>query len=186
MLTSKNVYKTPYQLLIDSNISALPVRVSEICKQHGWTLTSYDGGKNVISSLGLSHLTSETDGFCLRNRGKYYILYDRRLSIQRQRFIVAHEIGHIALGHVDRTQCTTANFPPAWDCEPDELAANLYAARLVAPAPVLHAIHAATPEQIAAACGLTSTAAAFCAEYSASDNALLGAFDSYIRRILWQ
>lgn len=186
MLTSKNVYKTPYQLLIDSNISALPVRVSEICKQHGWTLTSYDGGKNVISSLGLSHLTSETDGFCLRNRGKYYILYDRRLSIQRQRFIVAHEIGHIALGHVDGSTYTRFNRPPAMPDSAHELAANLYAARLVAPAPVLHAIHATSVDEIAAVCGLTHTAAAFCAEYSASDNAILGAFDSYIRRILWQ
>lgn len=160
--------------------------VSKICAAQDWTLAGYDAAQGIITELGLSNLAANTDGFCLKNRDKYYILYNRYLSAERQRFVIAHEIGHIVLEHVDRTQCTTANFPPAWDCEPDELAANLYAARLVAPAPVLHAIHAVTPEQIADACGLTSTAAAFCAEYSASDNSLLDSFSSYVRRVFRQ
>ena len=179
------VYKTPYQLLIEAGITELPVQVSKICSQFGWVLASYDSAQDIISALDLSRLAADTDGFCLKNKN-YYILYNRKLSAQRQRFVIAHEIGHIMLGHVERMQCTTANFPPVWDCAPDELAANLYAARLVAPAPVLHALHATTPERIANVCGLTETAAAFCANYSASDNALLSSFESYIRRIFRQ
>jgi len=186
MITSKAVYKTPHRVLIDSGITSLPVSVSQICSWNGWVLASYDSAKDMIAALGLSDLTHDTDGFCLKNKDRYYIFYNRHLPSERQRFVIAHEIGHIILGHVDRMKCTLHNQPPSESDNPDELAANLYAARLVAPAPVLHALHATTPEQIADTCGLTSAAAAFCADYSASDNALLDSFESYIRWVFRQ
>lgn len=186
MITSKTVYKTPHRVLIDSGVTSLPVSVGQICSRNGWMLASYDSAKDMIAALGLSDLTHDTDGFCLKNKGRYYIFYNRHLPTERQRFVIAHEIGHITLGHVDRMKCTLHNQPPSESDNPDELAANLYAARLVAPAPVLHAIHATTPEQIADACSITITAAKFCAKYITPENELIDTFSSYIRRIFWQ
>lgn len=155
---------TAWQMLIDCQITELPVNVGQICQHYGWRLTSYQAGHKAIAALGLSDLTKQTDGFCLYSGGRYYIFYDDTMPHTRQRFTVAHEIGHIMLGHIGDGQCTRINREPAADDAPEETQANQFAARILAPAWVLHSIHALTPAEIADACEISITAASFRAQ----------------------
>lgn len=90
------------------------------------------------------------------------LLYDDTTTDGRARFTVAHEIGHLVLGHVEiglplhRTNLGSV--------DPRERAANQFATRLLAPACVLWGLDLHTPEDIAVACNISITAAAFRAE----------------------
>lgn len=153
-----------WKMLVDCQITDLPVNVSQICQHYGWRLTDYRAGREAITALGLSDLTKQTDGFCVYTNGRYYIFYDASRPRPRQRFTVAHEIGHIMLGHIGDGQCTCKNRDPSADDAPEETQANQFAARILAPAWVLHSIRALTASEIADVCEISMAAASFRAQ----------------------
>lgn len=157
----KNARDAAWEILIDCGVSELPVSMSQICEHYGWILRSYQGGLRSIELLGLTGLMEKTDGFCAVTKNHVYIFYDRTMPVGRQRFTVAHEIGHLMLGHVGPGMATTQNREPTGTEKPEEQQANQFAARLLAPACVLHEIGAATPEDIARCCGISKKAAEF-------------------------
>ena len=160
----KQARDAAWKMLIDCEITELPVSVSQICKHYGWRLASYRDGHKLIAAFGLSELMKETDGFCVYSGGRYYIFCDTDMPRARQRFTIAHEIGHIMLGHIGEGQCTRINREPAATDAPEETQANQFAARILAPAWVLHSIHALTPDRIADVCEISMAAATFRAE----------------------
>lgn len=93
-----------------------------------------------------------TDGVLLLYRGDPLILYDSELTPGRVRFTVAHEIGHLVLGHVAPGQRTMVNREPSPGDNPMETSANQFTARLLAPACVLWGLDIHTPEEIAELC----------------------------------
>lgn len=142
----QNARDAAWRLLIDLNIHTLPVQTTVVCKRLGIAVKLY----------------KPTDG----NDGQSFILDDRPVILvsatalpARQRFTVAHELGHILLGHVGRYQL--ANREPDPGDNPIEQAANVFASRLLAPACVLWGCGARTPEQIVALCGISHQAAEF-------------------------
>lgn len=158
-------YKTArdkaWKILIDCEVDKLPVSTAALCEHYGWVLADYQEGKAAIDLLGLSSLTERTDGFCTVTDHFTYIFYNSSLPVGRQRFTVAHEIGHLALGHVGQGRVTTINREPNSKDSQEETQANQFAARLLAPACVLHELGATTPEVIQQVCGLSRQAAEF-------------------------
>ena len=158
-------YKTArdkaWQILIDCKVDKLPVSTAALCEHYGWVLADYQEGKTATDLLGLSSLTERTDGFCTMTDHFTYIFYNSVLPVGRQRFTVAHEIGHLVLGHVGRGRVTTINREPSPQDSQEETQANQFAARLLAPACVLHELGATTPEAIQQVCGLSLQAAEF-------------------------
>lgn len=55
----------------------------------------------------------------------YVIIYEDRVSLQRQRFSIMHEIGHILLGHKQESDLA-------------RIQANYFAAYALAPSPLIH------------------------------------------------
>lgn len=160
----KNARDAAWKTLIECGISSLPVRPSEICRHYNWVLADYIDGKRSIELLGLSELREKTDGFCAVTENHVYIFYDSSLTVGRQRFTVAHEIGHLILGHVGPGTATVENREPTGAEREEELQANQFAARLLAPACVLHEIGATEPEEIQKMCGISKQAAKIRAE----------------------
>ena len=157
----QNARDAAWKVLIECGISSLPVRPSEICRHYGWKLADYQTGAASIELLGLSELSRKTDGFCTITENHTYIFFDGTLPTGRQRFTVAHEIGHLILGHVGPGIATTENREPTGSERAEERQANQFAARLLAPACVLHELGATTPERIRELCGLSRQAAQF-------------------------
>ena len=145
----KNSRDLAWRVLINENIRELPVMVGRLCKQMG---------------VRVVYFTPETDsdGFSTIVDGQATIFVSDRCNRERQRFTVAHELGHILLGHVGEYELV--NREPSRGDNPIEQAANVFASRLLAPACVLWALDARTPEQIAGLCQISRQSAAFRAE----------------------
>lgn len=150
-----------WQILIDCHVSALPVNVGQICKQLGIPAYTYRVAAKVIADAGLSAQQAATDGFTLFLGGKAYIFYDDTRPAGRQRFTIAHELGHIILGHVGDGQYTLVNREPDPKDDPHETQANQFAARILAPACVIHAMGVTRAEDISRICNISLPAAQF-------------------------
>lgn len=59
-------------------------------------------------------------------------------AVVRQRFTIAHELGHHCLGHGERPRDTSKQFTMSSD--PAEVVANKFAANLLMPADAVHAL----------------------------------------------
>jgi Zn-dependent peptidase ImmA (M78 family) len=138
-----------WSILLTEGVKALPVSVTALCRQMGIEVYLYTP-------------TDENDGYSTIVEGTPHIFISKRSGRQRQRFTAAHELGHILLGHVG--QYELVNREPSRGDNPIEQAANVFAARLLAPACVLWALNARTPEQIARLCDISLQAATFRAE----------------------
>lgn len=77
----------------------------------------------------------------------------------RSRFTIAHELGHILLGHVGKYELVKRE--PAPSDNPMEQEANVFASRLLAPACVLWGCKVQSAEDIARLCDISLTAAEY-------------------------
>ena len=139
-----------WDILLQEQVAELPVRVTGLCRQMG-------------IDVYLFTPTGKDDGHSALINGIPRILVSSQCSRQRQRFTCAHELGHILLGHVHEERILVNREPSSKD-NPIEQAANVFAARLLAPACVLWALNARTPDEIAALCDISYQAASFRAE----------------------
>lgn len=138
-----------WRVLINEGVTELPVKVGAICRQMGVQVRYYTP-------------QDDNDGISTVIDGQPVILISKNCSIKRQRFTCAHELGHILLGHVGKYQLV--NREPSRGDNPIEQAANVFASRILAPACVLWALNARTPEQIENLCQISYQAASFRAE----------------------
>lgn len=138
-----------WQVLLNEGVTELPVKIGPLCRQMEIQLRAYSS-------------TDGNDGKSTIIDGEAVIFVSNNCTHARQRFTAAHELGHILLGHVGEYQLV--NREPSSKDNPIEQAANVFASRLLAPACVLWALDARSPEQIAELCQISYTAACFRAE----------------------
>lgn len=134
-----------WQTLIKNNISVLPVKVKKICKGERISLWSYRKGAKLIRRLGLENNIIGNDAFSFER----FIFYDDTKPPSRQRFSIAHEIGHILMHDSDGSANTEAN----------EREADIFASRLLAPLCVLHFLGVGSSEEISELCQISMIAA---------------------------
>lgn len=149
----KNIRDASWQALLDFGCDRLPIDLSDICGQLGVVL---------LDNTTAQELRPTESGVAVRQDGVWYIIFDDTDTRGKQRFTVAHELGHILLGHALKNGYYTRRsniVKPE-----DERAADMFAARLLAPACVLWGIDATTAEQIAAVCDISIAAARIRAE----------------------
>ena len=148
----KNSRNLAWQILIANNICGLPVKVSSICKSMNIPLISYKNGSEIIKKYNLER-NCDDDGFTFANA----IFYNDECYANRQRFTVAHELGHILLhsGH------GLYNREPSANDNPEEHEANIFASRLLAPACVLWALNIHSADEISKICNISLMSAQF-------------------------
>lgn len=135
-----------WKILLDCRVTSLPVRVSAVCRQlgiHIRVLATDDPRDGVSTIIG----------------DVPYIGINRTRTPERLRFTVAHEVGHIILGHVGRYDLV--NREPSPTDSPVEQAANVFASRLLAPACVLWGCRVRCAEDIRQLCGISRAAAEY-------------------------
>lgn len=160
----QNAGDAAWRILLDCKVNRLPVDLNVICKSLGVRTVSYRAADTMISERGLSEIIAKSDGLTFYAGDTPIVLYNEFCSAGRIRFTVAHELGHIVLGHVAPGGVTVANRDPAPGDDPQETAANQFAARLLAPACVLWGLDLHTSEEIAQACHISKQAAQFRAD----------------------
>ena len=146
----QNVRDAAWQCLLDAGITELPVSVTQIAQYFDVTIVknSVHGWLNPSQS-GISYQSESSE---------WLIVYDDSDSTGRKRFTIAHELGHILLGHPLRegeqhTRVFNKDRPEV------EREADMFAARILSPACVLWALDLHTPEEIAECCQISYTAA---------------------------
>ena len=142
----QHVRDAVWELLIKENITTLPIKIIKLCHDLGITVYYYTPD-------------DDSDGKCVVVDGVPRILVSRLASPERQRFTVAHELGHIILGHVGKY--ALVNREPTAKDNPIEQAANVFASRLLAPACVLWGCGVQNAEEIASLCNISKTAAEY-------------------------
>lgn len=160
----QNARDAAWRILLDCGIDSLPVDLNVIRDKLNIRIVSYKAAKTLIAERCLSEIAARTDGLTFYAGATPVILYNESCAEERIRFTIAHELGHIILGHVVPGGITTANREPSSGDNPQETAANQFAARLLAPACVLWGLDLHTPEDIAAACHISKQAAEFRAD----------------------
>ncbi|MDD7771779.1 MAG: ImmA/IrrE family metallo-endopeptidase [Firmicutes bacterium] len=148
-----------WEILLRHHVSRLPVQVSPICRAEGIGLYSYERAAELIRCYGLEENCRAGDGFTFRRGESYVIVYDSTATVERQRFTVAHELGHCLLGHLKSDGATQGCAEPSDRMEEMQLQANVFASRLLAPACVLRAAGVRDARDIARLCGISLPAA---------------------------
>lgn len=87
----KNVRNSAWQALLDLNVTELPVSVNRIAKQLDI---------KIIKNSQIHKLGNNQRGFTAYDGQNWYIVFDDTESVPVCRFTVAHELGHILLGHM--------------------------------------------------------------------------------------
>ncbi|MCH5315763.1 MAG: ImmA/IrrE family metallo-endopeptidase [Eubacterium sp.] len=147
----KNIRNASWQALIDFNISQLPVSLKNVASQ---------ANIKIIPNSSCNILNDNQIGLSLSIDDEWYIIYDDTCTKERSRFTIAHELGHIFLGHsltdsgMFRT-VGTINKPE------EEQEADMFAIRFLAPACVLKGLDLHTAKKIADACCISMQAAQY-------------------------
>jgi Zn-dependent peptidase ImmA (M78 family) len=121
------IEKTVKKLLGDLNIDAPPVPVDRIAENLGATLKyepfDFDGHEDI-------------SGMLYRDGETKIIGINRSHHLNRQRFSISHEIGHLLLHKKDMFVDKVVNFRDSRSSlaiDPEEMAANAFAAELLMP-----------------------------------------------------
>lgn len=149
----QNARDAAWRALIDFHVCELPVSLSEICK---------DLGISILDNKNANELQPGENGIAVMQNDKWYIIFDGTDIYGKQRFTIAHELGHILMGHEMKNGYYTRRNNIAKPA--DETEADIFASRLLAPACVLWGINAQTAEQISEVCSISHEAAKIRAE----------------------
>ncbi len=144
----KKARNASWQALIDNKVDSLPVDVVRIVRNNGILL---------IKNSQADELRHGEAGISVFDGKQWYIVYDDLLPLGRKRFTVAHELGHIFLGHplvAGFHARTTGGKLPQTESE-----ANVFASRFLAPACVLWGLNVHTAADIARICEISAEAA---------------------------
>lgn len=149
----KNARNASWQCLLDYNINKLPVVVTDIIKK--------SDNISLVKNREVNVLSENVSGLTIVDNNKFIIVYKDNESSKRCRFTIAHELGHIALGHLIVNHITYRTFAIQND---NESSANVFARDLLAPACVLHELQVLTANEISKLCDISLEAATYRAE----------------------
>lgn len=153
-----------WEILLACRVDALPVDLNAVLRHLDVRVYAYSRSRELLEAAGLTEAAKQVSGLTFFAGAKPVILYNDVELPQRIRFTVAHELGHIVLGHVLPGDHTRQNREPQPGDSPMEQAANRFAADLLAPACVLWGLDLHRAEDIARVCKISIQAARYRAE----------------------
>lgn len=144
----KKARNASWQALIDNKVDSLPVDIVRIVHNNGILL---------LKNSRAHELRQGEAGISVFDGKQWFIVYDDLLPLGRKRFTVAHELGHIFLGHPlvagFHARITGGELPQT------ENEANVFASRFLAPACVLWGLNVHTSAEISRICEISKEAA---------------------------
>lgn len=151
--------KIAIEYLNYADIRSLPINffTLPIPDMHKWIIIEYEEAKKIMNIFDpLNIVAKKADARTLLKRGNenYVTVYKKSQTPERDYYTLAHELGHIVLCHLTDFK-QTALSRGGLDAEQYsvlEHEADLFAAELLMPYPVLRNIHPNTPADICKIC----------------------------------
>lgn len=144
-----------WEILLKADITSLPVDLSKVLKAVDVKAILYCDAFFDADSPKLRG----SDGFVTKIGDKKAIyLNENKGTIQRRRFTLAHELGHIVLDH-PINPIIYRNSEIDEGQKPEEVQANIFARDLLMPAGVLAKLHVTTVDEIMQICNVSYTSA---------------------------
>lgn len=136
-----------WQFLIDNHVSELPLKLGSICHNLGY---------KILEDNKIHYLQQNQRGITFYNDNSWNIIINNNLTSQSQRYTIAHELGHIFLGHplLDCKYGRTFNINNTFEYQ-----AERFAIDILAPACVLWALDLHTPLEISQLCNISIASA---------------------------
>lgn len=161
------VTKRAYELLAALNISEFPIDPRKIIAHFpnwfliGWLQLRDDSGQD--DPLYIHRDRAEAKTVIQRGSSEYLIVFDERVdNTQRIRWTLAHEIGHIIMGHLVEFESTALNRRGLTEKEHGvlEVEAHWFAAELLAPKTIIRRFNFDdSPQGISLICDISKEAA---------------------------
>ena len=151
----KQARNMSWEILIKSGVDKLPIDLNQIVDTVNVDVLPY-------SALGdaFNPEMIDTDGFTtnsLTNK-KVICINSKHGTLQRRRFTLAHELGHVVLNHPLKP-LVYRNSESDHNQKPEEVQANVFARDLLMPAGVLAALHVTTVDEIIRICSVSHISA---------------------------
>ena len=144
-----------WEILLKADITSLPVDLSKVLKAVDVKAILYCDAFFYADSPKLRG----SDGFVTKIGDKKAIyLNESKGTIQRRRFTLAHELGHIVLDH-PINPIIYRNSEVDENQSPTEIQANIFARDLLMPAGVLAKLHVTTVDEIMQICNVSRISA---------------------------
>ncbi len=150
----KNLRNSAWQCLLDFDLTCLPIDVLKITRS---------AGIKVIRNSIVNDLLPGENGKAYFDGERWRIIYNDSNSTELSRFTIAHELGHIFLGH-ELTHTKYAQASEFTAKPKSEERADQFAVRLLCPACVLWGLDLHTPNDIAKFCKVDIKTASIRAE----------------------
>lgn len=141
----KEIKDTILTVLCDCNIHTLPVNLKNIIARRGDVVLLNSLEAKQLKMIDNDYYDYDGETVCFNKM--YYIIFNIKHPKVRQRWTVAHELGHIFLYHSEWSRLNEAQ-------------ANYFAKNLLEPIAVLEDMNALTVESISKVCCVSREAAA--------------------------
>lgn len=143
----QNSRNSSWQFLIDNKIGQLPIKLLDICHSLDYS---------VCKDSKIHYLKANQRGVSFFKNNKWYIIFNDNLTLPAQRYTIAHELGHIVLGH----QTVDGKYGRTFIMDsPEEYQAERFAIDILAPACVLWGLNLHTAKEISEICNISMTSA---------------------------
>lgn len=173
MLKRKSIPKHPRknrsilkarEFILESRICSLPIDPKVYFDIYNWRLLTWEEAKielNEKDPLNLRKVKAEARTFVPRDTSKTLTVYDTTVFPSRIRWTLAHEIGHIFLGHFQDFQKTilSRSVLTLKEYKVLEREAHYFAAEILGPMHVLKKIGVCKADEIQKVCDISKEAA---------------------------
>lgn len=150
-----------WKVIQDCKITQFPIHLGTIFRHYN--IKTIPFSKFSLWDM-LDPRAKNGDGFSLKIEMQYYIVFNDSINHSgRIRFTLAHELGHILLGHVNKITFYRNSEIDSKTNE-QETQANIFARDLLMPAAILAALHVHTPQEIVNFCNISVQSAQIRAE----------------------
>lgn len=143
-----NVRNNAWEFLIKNDIREFPLDLRKIALNNNWQILSYKKYCE-LNNLSESELISRhPDGFTQIVNNSFLICYNQNNDRERNRFTIAHEMGHIVLHKTYKGNKL-------------EKEANMFAARILMPMLLIKELNLQSAEELTKVCDVSIEAATF-------------------------
>lgn len=142
-----NIEEKAYSLLSSIQNISLPININEVARRCRYNVKPYSLSTHLIDALGLSSYTQKYPAFSVKHNDAYFIFVSDALTPDDERLVIAHEIGHITLSHLNARGIFGESVSPELSSK-YESEAQRFALALVAPLPLLAMHNLRSPEDV--------------------------------------